>query len=204
MPLKVTTKAPSATDGKWDAVQHYKAHLQASGTYLSELAECIRTVTHLITWLSSNAISIRELDIRVLRRFLNHQCTCPGPHGYRKNTKRARRYLHRFLAYLLETQQVRMPVEIETGGRVIESFLQLLEAQGYVPASVVAYRSCCRHFIVWLYLNDIALAKVTDEILTQFLSHDCTCAQPNFFLAQSAGSRAAAQAAAKLEHSLDI
>ena len=47
---------------------------------------------------------------------------------------------------------MRMPAEMEAGGRVVESFLQTLVAQGYVPESIAAYRKRCRHFVVWLYL----------------------------------------------------
>ena len=179
---KAIEKSPPATSGGLDIVQNYKAHLLAMGNCMSNLDQRVRTVRHLITWLSSNGISIGALDIRVLRQFPEHECTCPGLLGFRKNSNCARRYLHRFLAFLMETGQVRMPAEIETGGRVVESFIQPLEAQGYVHQSIVAYRNRCRHFIVWLYLNDIALAEVSDDLVTRFLSHNCTCEQPQFFV----------------------
>ena len=75
-----------------------------------------------------------------------------------------------------------MPAEIENGARVVESFLQTLMAQGYVPESIAAYRKRCRHFIVWLYLHDVALAEVDDDVFSRFLLHDCTCAHPHFFI----------------------
>ena len=103
------------------------------------IGKCLRTILHLITWLSANGTGIETLDIRVLHQFLNHDCACPGPRGYRKNLERARWHLHRFLGFLMETGQVRMPAEIETGARVVESFLQTLVAQGYVHESIAAY-----------------------------------------------------------------
>ena len=75
-----------------------------------------------------------------------------------------------------------MPAQIENGARVVESFLQTLMAQGYVPESIAAYRKRCRHFIVWLYLHDVALAEVDDDVFSRFLLHDCTCAHPHFFI----------------------
>ena len=75
-----------------------------------------------------------------------------------------------------------MPAAIESGGCVVESFLLTLEEQGYVHDSIVAYRKRCRHFIVWLYLHDIVLAKINDDVLSGFLSHDCSCAHPHFFI----------------------
>ena len=163
-------------------VQSYKARLQALGYSPGLMGKCLRTILHLITWLSANGTGIETLDVRVLHRFVNHDCACPGPRGYRKNLERARWNLHRFLGFLMETGRVRMPAEIETGARVVESFLQTLVAQGYVPESIAAYRKRCRHFIVWLYLHDVALAEVDDDVFSRFLLHDCTCAHPHFFI----------------------
>ena len=163
-------------------VQHYTARLQALGYSPSLTGKCTRTIRHLITWLPANGTGLETLDIRVLHRFLKHDCTCPGPRGYRKDLERARWHLHRFLGFLLETGRVRMPAEVESGGRVVETFLQTLMAQGYVPDSIAAYRKRCRHFIVWLYLHDVALAAVDDDVFSRFLAHDCTCAHPHFFI----------------------
>lgn len=180
MSLKVIKKVPLVPSGELDIVQHYKAHLLAIGKCLSDLDSRIRTVVHLVTWLSSNGISTGALDIRVIHQFLDHKCTCPGPHGYRTDINRARRYLHRFLTFLMNTEQVRAPAEIEAGGRIVESFVQSLQPKGHVYQSLVAYRASCRHFIVWLYLNNIDIAEVSDDLLIQFLSHHCTCTHPHF------------------------
>ena len=177
------TASPEAGDGPDPGiVPTYKARLQALGYSPSLTGKCIRTILHLIAWLSANGMGIETLDIRVLHRFLNHDCACPGPRGYRKNLGRARWHLHRFLGFLLETGRVRIPPEIESGGRVVEAFLQTLVAQGYVPESIAAYRKRCRHFIVWLYLHDVARAEIDDDVLSRFLAHDCTCAHPDFFI----------------------
>ena len=163
-------------------IENYKTRLQALGYSPGLIGKCIRTILHLIAWLSANGTGIETLDIRVLHRFLNHGCACPGPHGYRKNLDRARWHLHRFLGFLMETGRVRIPAEIESGGRAVESFIQTLVAQGYVPDSIAAYRKRCRHFIVWLYLDDVALAEIDDDVLSRFLAHDCTCVHPHFFI----------------------
>ena len=184
MSSMITNIASPEASGEPDPgiVENYKARLQALGYSPGLIGKCIRTILHLITWLSANGTGIETLDIRVLHRFLNHGCACPGPHGYRKNLDRARWHLHRFLGFLMETGRVRMPAEIESGGRVVESFLQTLVAQGYVPDSIAAYRKRCRHCIVWLYLDDAALAEIDDDVLSRFLAHDCTCVHPHFFI----------------------
>ncbi len=180
---KITSAAPPEAGGEpdRDIVQHYKAHVQALGYSPTLTNKCIRMVLHLITWLSLTGTRIETLDIRILHRFLNHDCACPGPHGYRKNLKRGAWHLHRFLGFLMETERVRIPAEIKAGGRVVEAFLQSREAQGYVPGSIAAYRKRCRHLIVWLYLHDIALAEIDDGVVCHFLYHDCTCVHPHFF-----------------------
>ena len=163
-------------------VQNYKAHLQTLAYSSGMIGKCVRTIRHLIAWLSANGTGIETLDVRFLHRFLNHECACPGPRGYGRDLERARWHLHRFLGFLMETGRVRMPAEIETGGRVVESFLQTLVAQGYVHESIAAYRKRCRHFVVWLYLHDVALAEIDGEVLSRFLQHDCTCVHPRFFI----------------------
>ena len=163
-------------------VQNYKVHLQTLAYSPGLIGKCVRTVRHLIAWLSANGTGTRMLDVRLLHRFLNHDCACPGPRGYRRNLIRARWHLHRFLGFLMETGRVRMPEEIEAGGRVVESFLQTLAAQGYVHESIAAYRKRCRHFVVWLYLHDVALAEIDGDVLPRFLQHDCTCVHPHFFV----------------------
>ena len=184
MSFLITDTAPPEARGGADPgiVQTYKARLHALGYSPSLTGKCIRTILHLIAWLSANGTGVETLDIRVLHQFLNHDCACPGPRGYRKNLKRARGHLHRFFGFLMETGRVGMPPQIETGGRVVESFLQTLVAQGYLLESIVAYRKRCRHFIVWLYLHDVALAEIDDDVLFRFLSHDCTCVHPHFFI----------------------
>ena len=184
MSSMITSIASPEASGEPDPgfAQNYEACLQALGYSPDLIGKCIRTILHLVTWLSANGTGIETLDIRVLHQFLNHDCACPGPRGYRKNLERARWHLHRFLGFLMETGRVRMPPAIETGGRVVESFLQTLVAQGYVHESIAAYRKRCRHFIVWLYLHDVALAEIDDDVLSRFLSHDCTCVHPHFFI----------------------
>ena len=49
-------------------------------------------------------------------------------------------------------------------------------------AASAALHKRCRHFIVWLYLHDVALAEVDDDVFSRFLAHDCTCAHPHFFI----------------------
>lgn len=75
------TASPEATrEPDPGIVEEYKTRLQALGYSPGLIGKCIRTVRHLIAWLSANGTGIETLDVRVLHRFLNHVCACPGPH----------------------------------------------------------------------------------------------------------------------------
>jgi len=174
------TARPKAGDGPdREAVQSYEAHLQALGHSQQYIGWHIRSVQHLMTWATAN--EIEALDIRVVHQFLKHDCDCSVPRGCCKNIERAGWALYRFLGFLMETGGSRVPPEVETGGGVVEDFTQTLLAQGYKREWISIYRKINRHFIVWLYLHEVALADVDDCIVDRFLTHDCTCVHPHFF-----------------------
>ena len=183
LPMITNSSVSKAGNGSGSSlVENYKARLQAQDLSRGMLGKRIRTIQHLITWLSDSGIGLETLDIRVLHNFLNHDCACSSPHGYRKNLGAARWHLHLFLDFLIKAGRAQIPSEIEAGGRVIEAFLQTLAVQGYVDDSIAAYRKRCRHFIVWLYLEDIALSEIDDGVSRRFLSHNCSCVHPGFFI----------------------
>ena len=84
MSSMIANMAPPDASGDPDPgiVQAYKARLQALGCSRGLTGKCIRTILHLIPWLSASGTGIETLDTRVLHRFLNHDCACPGPRGY--------------------------------------------------------------------------------------------------------------------------
>ena len=84
MPSMIANAASPDAGGDPDPgiVEDYKARLQALGYSPGLTGKCIRTILHLIAWLSANGTGIETLDIRVLHRFLEHDCACPGPRGY--------------------------------------------------------------------------------------------------------------------------
>ena len=47
-------------------IENYKTRLQALGYSPGLIGKCIRTILHLIAWLSANGTGIETLDIRVL------------------------------------------------------------------------------------------------------------------------------------------
>ncbi len=99
--------SPDASDDPGPGiVQDCKARLRALGHSPGLTGKCIRTILHLMAWLSVNGAGIGTLEVRVLHRFLNHDCACPGPRGCRRNLERARWHL---LQPLQPVDQARPP-----------------------------------------------------------------------------------------------
>ena len=163
------------------AVRNYEEHLK--GLCLS--AEMTRKLTgaarHIVVWLAAVGLSADRLDIRLVDRFMRHECHCPGWRGAgRRPGPQYRWSAIRFLRHLLETGQASVPPEIKAGGQLVTRFLESLEGQGYAGPTVRATGVLCRHFVVWLHLSDIPLAAADERVRRRFLSHDCACVQPGF------------------------
>ena len=148
-----------------------------------------RTARHMLACLAVNEADVATLDIRGVGGFLNHDCDCPADFRSSLN-ERAGWLAHRVLRYLIETGQAAVPSAIVTGGKLVEAFTRSLTAQGYSAATIRTYQAFCRHFIVWLYLSDLAPAEIDGGVLQRFLEHDCACAHPQFFrCSKFSGSR---------------
>ena len=178
--IENTTHQTTTDDGlvlPLDDVQSYRVHLLGSGYQQQYTDWNVRCIQHLLNWMSANGIE--KLDARTLHQFL-HDGDGLGPRGFTNDHRGADRAISRYHRFLVETGRTQVPPEITLGGRVVEDFIQTLVVQGYNIQWTSQYQSICRHFVVWLYLNDIALADICDEVIEQFLSHDCTCAHPHF------------------------
>ncbi len=163
-------------------VRCYAEHLEGLGLSGRKTGEMTSTAGHIAVWLALNGQDLDTFDIRLLDRFMRHECHCPGRHRTgRKPGQHCRRFALRFLRYLLETGRTEVPPEIEAGGHLAIQFRDSLEERGYASSVIKQSRNLCRHFIVWLYLSDIPLAATDKRIRNRFLAHDCTCVHPGFF-----------------------
>ena len=176
-------KALEAQGGR--VLPAYQAYLNDQACTASLLSALIGTARHMIAWLTINGSDVAALDIRSVGDFLSHDCDCPAE--FRNQSDAAsRRHAHRVLGDWLELGQTAVPSAIETGGRLVEAFAGTLTARGYRESTRHAYARRCRHLIVWLYLQDSALAELDGGVLQRFLDHDCTCEHPHFFRRPSA------------------
>ena len=162
-------------------VRCYAEHLQGLGILGRMTDVLIRSAKHITVWLAVNGQGLDTFDIRLLDRFMGHECHCPGRHRTgRRPGPRCRSFAIRFLRYLLETGRAEVPPEIEAGEHLATQFRAFLEERRYASSTISRFETLCRHFIVWLALSDIPLAAADERIRNRFLAHDCTCVHPGF------------------------
>ncbi len=177
--------SPPLSDGvrEWDSrvVRCYAEHLEGLGLSSGKTGEMISTARHVAVWLAANELGLDKLDIRLLDRFMGHECHCSGrPRKGKRPGQNCRRFAIRFLRYLLATGRAEMPPEIISGGHLATQFLDSMEERGYARSTIQLTGNLCRHFIVWLTLSDIPLTETDKRIRNRFLAHDCTCVHPGF------------------------
>ena len=162
-------------------VRCYAEHLEGLGISDRKTGLLTSTARHVAVWLSINGLGLDTFDIRLLDRFMLHECRCPSqPRPGTRPGRHCRRFALRFLRYLLETGWAEVPPKIETGGHLAAQFRDFLEERGYTRSMIRRSGTLCRHFIVWLYLSDIPLAEADERIRRRFLAHDCACVHPGF------------------------
>ena len=162
-------------------VQRYAEYVKSLGLSATMTRSLTGTAAHIAVWLSLNGQGLDTFDIRLVDRFMRHECGCPGRRRTgRKPGRHRRRHAIRFLRHLIETAQAGTPPEIEAGGRHVAQFLDSLEERGYARSTVQGIGNLCRHFIVWLHLSDVPLAAADERIQRRFLAHDCACVHPGF------------------------
>ena len=162
-------------------VRRYVEHLEGLGLSDRETSVLTSTARHIAVWLALNGSGLETFDIRLLDRFMRHECHCPGRHrAGRRLGPRYRSFAIRFLRHLLETGRAEVPPEIKAGRHLAMRYRDFLEERGYARSVIGLSGNLCRHFIVWLYLSDIPLADADERVRRRFLAHDCTCAHPGF------------------------
>ena len=162
-------------------VRCYAEHLEALCLSAETTRRMIGAAKHVAVWLAREGSGLDRLDIRLLDRFMRHECHCLGRHRTgRRPGRQHRQHALRFLRHLLETGHAKAPPEIEAGGRLVAQFLDSLEERGYARSTVRDIGNLYRHFVVWLHLSDIPLAAADERVLRRFPAHDCACVHPGF------------------------
>ena len=173
----------------------------ASAKCLAEFHDCLHearhgrrsidgrlgSARHFLVWLRRSGIPLGGIDDAVLRRFRDHDCTCPRhPNGgalYKRHAPRPQEslgHVQRFVRFLETSGRTRHPGELETGHRLLQEFEEWAASEGHTPRMVANYCGTARHLLIWLHRSRLHMKHLTSDTLESFLEHDCLC--PGKFL----------------------
>ena len=86
----------------------FARHIYSSSLYIYK-GSC----RHVLIWLHQARISITDFDVKILDRFLRHDCVCPGPFRSPRPRSRGGRYEYPFLTFLQYLAEIGV-VSVET------------------------------------------------------------------------------------------
>ena len=168
-------------------IEEFSAYLSRGERKLAQVLRYLGPAEHFLVWLKLSGVPIDVVDDEVLHRFLAHGCTCPVP-PFKFNRLHDREVPHfvsglrAFVQFLEETGRICTPGEIDDNLRLLNSFLEQRQEQGYSRSAMHGVRNGCRHFLFWLHHCRIPLAVIDESVLDRFSRHDCNCARPGIFL----------------------
>lgn len=168
-------------------IPQFSAYLSEAGRGHAKILRYLGPAEHFLAWLKLSRTSLDTVDDDILHRFLEHECTCPVP-PFKFNRLHNREVPHfvsglrTFVQFLEETGRITTPGEIDDNLRLLNTFLEQREAEGYSASSIRQLRQKNRHFLFWLHHCRIPLADVDESVLDRFSRHDCNCSRPGVFL----------------------
>ncbi|MDE2973746.1 MAG: tyrosine-type recombinase/integrase [Gemmatimonadota bacterium] len=160
----------------------FKTELIQEKRSAGTVAKRLGAARHFLVWLEIEGIQSSAVDDAAIRRFRDHDCTCPPSEGrsglYKQHVPPPRKTLsrvHRFVRFLENSGRARHPAELQQGYRLVEEFQQWASAQGHTPDMLAAYGGRARHLLKWLHLSRIPMKALTREVLERYFEHDCLC-----------------------------
>lgn len=94
-------------------LKHFLTRCKKDGFSSSSLDKYESSCRHVLIWLHRARISITDFDVKILDRFLHHDCVCPGPFRSPRPRLRGRRYEYPFLTFLQYLAEIGV-VSVET------------------------------------------------------------------------------------------
>ena len=106
-------------------ITEYLSYLKHVGFHESVATTYAGTARHLLIWLEHTRTPVEALDGDAMRRFVNHECTCPLP-GRRYRAQRAMssgKYVYWFGLFLEHCGKSSNPSKLEDHLRLLEPFI---------------------------------------------------------------------------------
>ena len=100
-------------DSNLSHLKYFLARCKKDGFSLSSLDIYEGSCRHILIWLHRARISVTDFDVKILDRFLRHDCVCPGPFRSPRPRLRGDRYEYPFLTFLQYLAEIGV-VSVET------------------------------------------------------------------------------------------
>ena len=153
-------------------VRCYAEHLEGLGVSVWMTEPLVRPASHVTVWLALNGQGLDTFDIRLLDRFMRHECRCPFRSAGRLRSGSSgicsipgrRRCLRR--SGSASNSRRDSGISWKSGD------MQARRSAGSIPFAVTS--------LVWLDLSNIPLVATNEGTRNRFFAHDCTCVHPGF------------------------
>ncbi len=133
-------------------------------------------IRHFLCWLGLRGIALGTVDDRIVRRFEQHRCRCPGYSAQATAYKAdlAAR-VRRFVRFLEDQGHIDVADGIGDLGRHLADYSHMIDGLQLAKGVAQAYRSEAEHFAAWLRVSRCPWTDVDDTITEQYADHDCRC-----------------------------
>lgn len=168
----------------FEIFDEYRDHLRGLGFTETSVRDHGRFVRHFLIWLDADGIALDSIDGNVVARFFRHDCDCdlPFAKAIPSDSCYSAGPVTRFVRFLEQTGRTFCHDELDQNLGLLDQFLQQSREHGYSHASLNAFGTTCRHFIVWLHNFRIPLRKLDNATLESFFQHDCCCGLPGIYI----------------------
>ncbi|GEM_PF-941786 len=132
---------------------------------------------HFLCWLNLQGIQITAVDSAVVRRFADHDCSCPRYSAAQARDPYYVNRVRRFVRFLEDRGDIPVINDIADLGQHLRRYAEQLASLGYNRWSQRRLNSVAEHLGLWLQASRIGWHDVNASVVERFVHHDCGCAE---------------------------
>jgi len=132
---------------------------------------------HFLCWLNLQGIQITAVDSAVVRRFADHDCSCPRYSAAQARDPYYVNRVRRFVRFAEDRGDIPVINDIADLGQHMRRYAEQLASLGYNRWSQRRLNSVAEHLGLWLQASRIGWHDVNASVVERFVHHDCGCAE---------------------------
>ena len=132
---------------------------------------------HFLFWLNLQGIQIIAVDSTVVRRFADHNCSCPRYSAAQARDPYYLNRIRRFVRFLEDRGDIPVINDIADLGQHLRCYAEQLVSLGYNRWSQRRLNSVAEHLGLWLRTSRTGWNEVNAYVVERFVHHDCGCAE---------------------------